>query len=134
MIKTELENDIAVIEDTTNPYLFIGSLVVVICGIILISFLAAKANNIPKTAPHSDVSNVSALPLANPNVSSLSGTGSSSSSNSISTKSNAGSLAAQSYDLQNNVPTAGKVKQPTTNSLQTSGPSSGQSINTNYPF
>ena len=130
MIKSEIEQEeITANSPIATPYLLGASIVVVLCAVVLIALLASGINNGTITAPHSTVSNVPALPLATPSGSSISGTGTS--QNAPATQSPS-SLSSQSYNLQNNVP--GKVKQPTTNSLQTSGPSSGQSINSNYPY
>ncbi len=132
MIKTELEPEENFSNSSSpNPYLFGTSVVIVVCAVVLISLLASGINNSQTTAPHSIVSNVPALPLASPSSSVISGTGT---SQSAPMAQNSRTLASQSYNLQNNVPTTGKVKQPTTNSLQTSGPASGQTINSTSAY
>ena len=138
MIKTELEPKDDQ-ENTTgqaniSSYLLGGSVLVVICFVVIVAFVLSRISNTPVTAPHSTIGNTSeALPLSSPSVSNLANTGTSGPSTKLSQPSSS-SLAAQSYNLQDNTPTAGKVNKPTTNSLQTSGPSSGQTINSYSPF
>lgn len=138
MIKTELEpiddQEDTVDQTNTNSFLLGGSVFVVICLVVIVAFVLSRINNTPTTAPHSTISSTSGtLPLSSPSVSNLSNTGASKASPRLS-QSSSSSLAAQSYNLQDNIPTAGKVNKPTTNSLQTSGPSNGQTINPNSPY